>query len=41
VKLNSYLNFVGQCEAAFRFYERCLGGAIVTLMNHEESPIEL
>jgi PhnB protein len=39
MELNTYLNFDGQCEAAFRFYERCLGGKIVTMMNHEESPI--
>jgi PhnB protein len=39
VKLNSYLNFDGQCEEAFRFYERCLRGKIVSMMNHEESPI--
>jgi PhnB protein len=37
--LNPYLTFDGQCEAAFEFYERCLGGKIVTMMNHEDSPI--
>ncbi len=39
MKLNPYLTFDGQCEAAFRFYERCLHGKIVTMMNHQESPI--
>jgi PhnB protein len=39
MELNPYLNFDGQCEAAFRFYERCLGGQIVTMMNHEDSPM--
>jgi PhnB protein len=39
MELNSYLSFDGQCEAAFKFYERCLGGKIVTMMNHEDSPI--
>ena len=39
MELNPYLTFDGQCEAAFKFYERCLGGKIVTMMNHEESPI--
>ena len=29
MKLNSYLTFNGQCEAAFKFYEQCLGGKIV------------
>ena len=24
--LNAYLNFDGNCEAAFKFYEQCLGG---------------
>jgi PhnB protein len=39
MELNPYLTFDGQCEAAFQFYERCLGGKIVTMMNHEDSPI--
>ena len=39
MELNPYLTFDGQCEAAFEFYERCLGGKIVTMMNHEDSPI--
>lgn len=39
MELNPYLTFDGQCEAAFKFYERCFGGTIVTMMNHEESPI--
>ena len=39
MQLNPYLTFDGQCEAAFQFYERCLGGKIVTMMNHEDSPI--
>ena len=25
MQLNPYLSFNGQCEAAFKFYERCLG----------------
>ncbi|MCU1257478.1 MAG: glyoxalase/bleomycin resistance protein/dioxygenase [Bryobacterales bacterium] len=39
MKLNTYLMFNGQCEAAFRFYERCLGGRIATMMTHEGSPM--
>jgi len=39
MELNPYLTFDGQCEAAFQFYERCLGGKIVTMMNHKDSPI--
>ena len=37
--LNTYLLFAGDCEAAFKFYERCLNGKIVTLMKHGESPM--
>lgn len=33
-----YLYFNGQCEAALRFYERCLGGKIEVLMLHEGTP---
>jgi PhnB protein len=32
------LAFDGQCEAAFRFYERCLDGKIVTMMTHGAAP---
>ena len=28
MQLNPYLHFNGQCEAAFKFYEQCLGGKI-------------
>ncbi len=39
MQLNPYLNFNGQCEAAFRFYEKCLGGKIVEMLTHGGSPI--
>jgi PhnB protein len=39
MKLNSHLTFNGQCEAAFKFYEQCLDGKIVTMLTHGESPI--
>jgi PhnB protein len=39
MQLNPYLTFNGQCEAAFKFYEQCLGGKIVMMMNHGESPM--
>ena len=35
-KLDLYLNYAGNCEEAFRFYEQHLGGKIVTMMRHEE-----
>jgi PhnB protein len=39
MQLNSYLNFNGQCEAAFKFYEQCLGGKIQMMMTYGESPM--
>jgi PhnB protein len=35
-----YLNFPGNCTEAFRFYERVLGGKIVALMTHGDSPMK-
>lgn len=39
MRLNPYLSFNGQCEAAFRFYEKCLGGKIVFMMRYGDSPM--
>ena len=39
MQLNPYLNFNGQCEIAFRFYEQCLGGKIEATMTYGESPM--
>ena len=39
MELSAYLNFSGQCAAAFKFYEHCLGGKIVTMMSFGESPL--
>jgi len=36
--MNPYLTFSGNCEAAFKFYERVLGGKIVAMMPHEGTP---
>jgi PhnB protein len=38
MELSPYLNFNGNCAAAFRFYEKCLGGTIVMMQTHGESP---
>jgi PhnB protein len=38
VQLTPYLNFDGNCEEAFRFYEQCLGGKIVAMFTHRETP---
>jgi PhnB protein len=39
VKPGISLSFDGQCEAAFRFYERCLGGKITFLLTWGDSPM--
>jgi PhnB protein len=36
---NPYLYFNGDCKAAFKFYEQCLGGKIVAMMSYGESPM--
>ncbi len=38
MKLDIYLNYHGNCEEAFRFYERELGGRIIMMMRHSEGP---
>ena len=38
MQLNPHLHFNGQCEAAFKFYEKCLGGKIEVMMTHEGMP---
>jgi len=40
MQINTHLNFNGQCETAFRFYEQCLGGKIATMMTYAGSPME-
>jgi PhnB protein len=39
MRLNPHLQFDGNCEAAFKFYEQCLGGKIVVMMTYGESPL--
>lgn len=36
--LTPHLSFNGQCEAAFKFYEQCLGGKIEFMMPYESRP---
>lgn len=38
VQVNPYLVFEGQCEAAFKFYEKCLNGKIQALLRFGETP---
>ena len=40
MKLNAYLLFNGNCEEAFKFYEKCFGGKIVVMMPHAGTPAE-
>jgi PhnB protein len=39
VQLNPYLSFNGQCEPAFKFYEKVLSGKIEAMMPYEGSPM--
>jgi PhnB protein len=39
MQINPYLSFKGECEAAFKFYEQCLGGKLVTLFRYAGSPM--
>jgi PhnB protein len=39
MRLTTHLSFGGQCEAAFRFYEKCLGAKVVFLLPWGESPM--
>ena len=40
MQINPYLNFSGQCEEAFKFYERCLGAKITMLVKNGDSPMK-
>ena len=36
---NTYLFFDGECKAAFKFYEQCLGGKIDQMMTYGDGPM--
>ena len=38
MKLNTYLNYDGNCAEAFRFYEKNLGGKILMISTFGEIP---
>jgi len=38
MRLNTFLNYGGNCEAALRFYEQQLGGKITMLMRRADQP---
>jgi PhnB protein len=39
MKLNTYLNFNGNCEEALKFYEKALGAKPVMMMRYGESSV--
>jgi PhnB protein len=40
MQLNAYLLFKGNCEEAFKFYEKSLGGKIEAMIPHAGTPAE-
>jgi PhnB protein len=38
MKLDIYVNYPGNCEEAFRFYEKHLGGKITMMMTQGQAP---
>lgn len=39
MQMNPYLSFKGDCEAAFTFYERCLGARMGEIFRYAGSPM--
>jgi PhnB protein len=39
MRVNPHLSFDGQCEAAFRLYEGCLGGHVTLMLRYAETPM--
>ncbi len=39
MRLNPHLSFAGNCQEAFEFYERCLGGEVITMLTYGSSPM--
>jgi PhnB protein len=39
MQMNPYLYFKGECEAAFKFYERCLGGQLGAIFRYGGTPL--
>ena len=39
MQMDPYLSFKGDCEAAFRLYERCLGGQLGAIFRYGGSPM--
>jgi PhnB protein len=39
MQMNPYLSFKGDCEAAFTFYARCLGGQVGEIFRYGGTPL--
>ena len=39
MQMTTYLSFKGDCEAAFQFYERCLGAQLGPIFRYAGSPM--
>lgn len=39
MQVNPYLTFNGQCEAAFKFYEECLGAQLGPMFRYDGTPL--
>ena len=39
MQISPYLSFKGECEAAFKLYERCLGGQLGAIFRYGGSPL--
>jgi len=39
MQVNPYLSFKGDCEAAFKFYEQCLGARVGAIFRYGGSPL--
>lgn len=40
LRLNPYLSFKGDCEAAFKLYERCFGAQLGLIFRYAGTPME-
>ncbi len=38
MKMNTYVNFAGNCAEAFRYYEKHLGAKVGMMMTHRQAP---
>jgi PhnB protein len=41
MQINPYLFYDSNCEAAFKFYEKALGGKIEMMLRNEDAPAEM